>query len=752
MRDVTKFNEGWVFVEGFDPKACGRLQSGDEVTLPHNAVELPFSYCDETLYQKCFTYQKRLLWEPRFEGREVELQFDGAMANAEVYLNGEAVAAHRDGYTPFQARLTAKLRRGSNLITVKVDGSENPEIPPFGGKIDYLTYAGIYRDVWLRVAAPVFLRNLKIQSSDPLSATPGLSVDCYLGNPQGLPLSGSLTARLFDPSGSEIAAETEAVTGAVNRIGFTALEGIRLWDLDNPVLYRVEVELKSDGGRDCLDDNFGFRTAAFTAKGFLLNGKPLKLMGLNRHQSFPYSGYAQGRFSQERDAEILKFELSCNLVRTSHYPQSSWFLKHCDRIGLLVIEEIPGWQHIGGQRWKAEAVANVRRMIERDWNHPSVICWGVRINESNDDHDFYAATNALARELDETRQTCGVRKHRESELLEDVYSMNDFTLGSEELEPMPNHRVPLKDQRANTGLDRDVPYLVTEYNGHMYPTKVSDHEERQVEHVLRHLQVLNQAFGDPGIAGCIGWCMFDYNTHKDFGSGDRICHHGVMTMFREPKFAAYAYASQGSAQKNPVLKPVTYWTRGERNIGGVLPLVILTNCDEVELRFANGASKRFPPARERFAHLPHPPVIIERSDVSETEFGQWGKEWEAIEIAGFLNGQVAATKFFVADPLPDRLQVVADKAQILADEREELRVIVRALDQAGSVLPFLADQITIGIDGPASLIGPPHVPLVGGTTGFWVKSTGQDGEISITVSSNFFDSKVVTVSAGSAIQ
>ncbi len=119
------------------------------------------------------------------------------------------------------------------------------------------------------------------------------------------------------------------------------------------------------------------------------------------------------------------------------------------------------------------------------------------------------------------------------------------------------------------------------------------------------------------IAGAIGWCAFDYNTHKDFGSGDRICHHGVSDMFREPKFAAYAYASQCEPDEEVVLEPVTFWARGERNIGGVLPLMVLTNCDEVELRYGDNPPKRVGPDRERFPHLPHAPVIIDRRHFSD---------------------------------------------------------------------------------------------------------------------------------------
>ena len=498
--------------------------------------------------------------------------------------------------------------------------------------------------------------------------------------------------------------------------------------------------------RDAVTTNFGFRSVAFTAEGFRLNGKPLKLRGLNRHQSFPYAGYALGRSAQERDAEILKHELKLNLVRTSHYPQSPWFLDHCDRIGLLVFEEIPGWQHIGGEAWKAESVENVRRMITRDWNHPSIIIWGVRINESQDDHDFYVETNRLAHELDSTRQTGGVRYITESELLEDVYTMNDFILGNEELGGN-RPRTPLRPQQEVTGLSHNVPYMITEFGGHMYPTKSFDQEQRQAEHVRRHLEVLNAAYGDPSISGAIGWCAFDYNTHKDFGSGDRICHHGVMDMFREPKFAAYVYASQCEPSEEVILEPVTFWARGERNIGGVLPLMVLTNCDEIEIRYGDNAPKRIGPDRENFPNLPHAPIVVDRRHFTEEELGLWGMQWEDARITGFVGGKPAKEVRFVSDPVATTLQVVADRDRIAATGKDSVRVMVRALDQAGNKLPFLFEPVEIAVAGPARRIGPALVPLRGGSTGFWLESTGTSGEITVTVSSPRFGARTLTVLA-----
>ena len=727
----TDFNDNWLF------------EGRDMVRLPHNAVDLPFSYFDEKVYQRSFTYEKTFDLDPLWDGQEVSVIFDGAMANAQVSLNGALLAHHKDGYTPFEARLTGLMKPRGNRLQVVIDGSENPEIPPFGGAIDYLTYAGIYREVWIRITAPVAIGLTKIETPNVLAEAKTVTIVTSLTNPQALVLSGTLTATLRDANGAALGSGSVPVTGASLSLSLTGLHGIALWDIKTPALYTVELVLQTPMGRDVTQTRIGFREVAFTAEGFKLNGQPLKLRGLNRHQSFPYAGYALGKAAQEKDADILKYDLRLNIVRTSHYPQSTHFLNRCDELGLLVFEEIPGWQHIGGPAWKAESVENVRRMIRRDWNHASIVIWGVRINESQDDHDFYLQTNAAAKALDVTRPTGGVRYITDSELLEDVYTMNDFILGNEE-QGGNRPRTPLRPQQEVTGLKRDVPYMITEYGGHMYPTKSTDQEQRQAEHVLRHLEVMNAMYGDPGIAGCIGWCAFDYNTHKDFGSGDRLCHHGVMDMFREPKFAAFAYASQSDISEGAVLKPVTFWARGERNIGGVLPLIILTNCDEVELRYGNNAPKRVAVDRARFPHLPHPPIILERSHFTDNELGLWGMMWENGEVTGYVGGKPVATARFVSDQIATSLQVEPDVTTMGA--HEATRVMVRALDQIGNKLPFFPEPVAISVAGAGRLIGPSLVPLRAGSTGFWVQGTGK-GAITVNVSSDRLGSQTLILAA-----
>lgn len=747
MRSITKLHTGWTFHTSFSSNLINQATAGASVRLPHNAVDLEMTYLDERSYQKEFGYQRTLAWLPEYAGREISLEFDGAMANSVVWVNGQQVAAHKDGYTPFSARLTGLLTEGDNLITVKIDGSENPEIPPFGGQIDYLTYAGIYRDVWLKLADAVSIANLKVETSSELTDAKGVRVTGFIANPTHVAFTGTALVELCNVDGTVLQQQSTDVSGSTFSVAFDQLTGLNLWELDAPQLYLVRVTTSTSAGKDQLSTRFGFRTTAFTTEGFFLNSQPIKIRGLNRHQSYPYVGYAMGQRAQEKDADILKNELKCNLTRTSHYPQSTYFLDRCDEIGLLVLEEIPGWQHIGGQVWQDESVENTRRMIERDWNHPSIICWGVRVNESADHHDFYARTNAMARSLDTSRPIGGIRCIDNSELLEDVYTMNDFFNGAGPEWLAGRDPVPLRAPRAVTGLDHEVPYLVTEHTGHMYPTKRIDPEDRQAQHVTRHLQVLDVAYGNPVISGAIGWCMFDYNTHKDFGAGDRICHHGVMDIFREPKFAASVYASQCSPEELVVLEPVTYWARGEKDRCEVLPLIVLTNCDYVELKVGDFAPKRADPDRALYPHLPHAPVIFDGRHVDMNDLGAWGMLWRDATFTGYINGKAVATVAVSGNPLPTTLQVQVDDTTLRADEKDATRVIVRALDQAGRVLPFLDDIATIEVSGAAKLLGPDSLPIKGGITGFWVETTGAVGDIAVRISTRRLGEQRLTLRA-----
>ena len=568
---------------------------------------------------------------------------------------------------------------------------------------------------------------------------------------------------------------------------------VKLWDIENPKLYEIKVKLLKDSEViDEYKDTFGFREAEFRPDGFYLNGRRVKLVGLNRHQAYPYVGYAMPQRVQEKDAEILKYELGLNIVRTSHYPQSVHFLRKCDEIGLLVFEEIPGWQHIGDEAWQAESIKNVEEMIKRDYNRPSIVLWGVRINESQDSHEFYVKTNAMAKSLDPIRQTGGVRYLENSDFLEDVYTMNDFIhSGGEKV---------LRNQSEVTGQADKVPYLVTEYNGHMYPTKSFDQECKKVEHAYRHLRVINESFGLDEISGAIGWCAFDYNTHSSFGSGDKICYHGVSDMFRNPKYAAYSYASQKKVEDGVVLEPITLGAKGERDGGAILPFTVLTNCDYIKI-FKDGIYiDTYYPNKEKFPNLPHPPIEVSHilsmdSEISLTEeakkeikdfvlnklkdsnltnlaeedfkyieefservnipvfkimslvyklAGGWGDKENSLIIKGFIDNKEVASKEIGELRSMNKLEVTPDNLELSLEKTsyDATRIVVKLLDNLGEVLFLNNDFIEVEIDGPLSIMGPSKFGISGGATAFWVRTQGQTGLCKLKVKSMYFEEEI----------
>ena len=490
------------------------------------------------------------------------------------------------------------------------------------------------------------------------------------------------------------------------------------------------------GVDDQLATRFGFRTAEFRPEGFFLNGRKVTLRGLNRHQSLPYVGYAAGRRAQERDADLLKHTLRWQpRSKRPTIPSRHGSLIAVIGSRLLVFEEIPGWQHIGGAGWKRRSLDNLRSMIRRDWNQSFDRLVGDEDQRVTRRSRFLHPVPTIWRARSTPRaKRAASGKSPAASSWKDVYTMNDFVLGSEgsSAAPLPGANRPrtaLRRPRDVTGLDRDVPYLVTEFNGHMFPTKRTDPEERQIEHVLRHLEVLDAAYGSADISGCVGWCMADYNTHKDFGSGERICHHGVLDMFREPKPAAFAYASQGDPGDGVVMEPVTCWAPGERSIGGSIPLIVLTNCDAVGFRLGDGPARKALPDRSRFPNLPHPPVIIDHRHVSQDDLDCLGKAWYDLFLTGVLEGKPVRHLHLVANPLPTRLETTPDSDELLASEKDLVRVVVRVLDQAGNVLVHFNEPLSIRVTGAARLVGPGIIPFRGGSAVFWLESTGETGAV-----------------------
>ncbi|MGM9550376.1 MAG: glycoside hydrolase family 2 protein [Faecousia sp.] len=749
----------------FDGFALGE-GTGEPVRLPHTVKEVPQHYADSAAYQMVCGYRRRLKLGRELAGKHLFVQFDGAAHIATVYINGKELASHRCGYTAFRVEMTdAVTLGGENWLSVKLDTRENPEVPPFGFVIDYLTYGGLYREVWLDVKEKSYIEDLYITTPDLTT----LKIKPTMHNAEGC----ILLVELYK-------GERQLVKKAYTAGGVITIDcpGVKPWDTEHPILYACRVTLLKIGRvMDAREIRVGFRTAEFKADGFYLNGKKTFLRGLNRHQCYPYVGYAVPEALQREDARILKQELSCVAVRTSHYPQSRYFIDECDRLGLLVFTEIPGWQHIGGENWKEQAVKNTREMVLQYRSHPSIILWGVRINESQDDDELYRRTNAAAHELDPSRATSGVRFLEKSSLLEDVYAYNDFSHTGD--------NPGCKPKRAVTP-DGKKPLLISEHNGHMFPTKPYDSWQHRQEQALRHAKVLSDAAADGGHAGCFGWCMFDYPTHKDFGSGDRVCYHGVLDAFRNPKLAAALYASQGDGK--PVLAVGSTMDIGDYPGGQVGEVAVFTNADSVSL-YKNGAFVTRLRAGQ-WKGLAHPPMLLDDiiGELLETQegfdkkkaeliracllavrrhglahlppadaalmgvamakygmtyaaamalygkyVGNWGGEATVWRLDGEKNGEVAAS-VTCCPGTKLHLELTPSHTALTEGNTYDMAAVrVRILDEFGNPAPYAQLPVTFRLEGAAELVGPETVTAEGGMTGTYVKTTGETGTAVLTV-------------------
>lgn len=791
MRQIEHFNFNWKYKNNFDKKYIHKEYDDIDfeiINLPHSNKTLPYNNINEKDYQFESCYRKTFTPSTYFKDKLVFLCFGAVMSYCIVYVNGIHAGEHKGGYTPFKLNITEYVKFDEeNCITIYVDSNERKEIPPFGYVIDYLTYGGIYREVRIEYCSEIFIENCLIKTTNVQKDKKTLSLDVYIANPQKN-RDNLLIKSTIKKEDKIVRSSTEKIKltkKTVEKYSFNyEISDIDLWDVDNPNLYHLTIELEMND--DIIDSQayrFGFREVEFTNEGFFLNGKKIKLRGLNRHQSFPYSGYAMPKSAQYKDAEILKKELGVNTVRLSHYPQSDHFLDRCDELGILVFDEIPGWQHIGeaGDWWQITK-QHVEEMIKKDWNHPSVFIWGVRINESQDCDKLYKQTNEIARRLDSTRPTGGVRCIRGSKLLEDVYTYNDFIHNG--------IKGPL-DKRKNV-TKKTVPYLITEHNGHMFPTKKFDDTAHRVEHALRHLRVLDAMYGDTEIAGSIGWCMFDYNTHKEFGSGDKICYHGVMDMFRIPKYAASVYASQ--QDQIPVMTVLSSMDNGdlEGSIRG--DVYIFSNCNSIRMYINNTFIKEFYPRKDLFTNIPHAPFIIDDfigNQIKENErfsekdaetvkkllskinrsggqfgladkmvftkialkykmnkkdaedlyskyFAGWGSASTEYKFEGLIAGKrvITQTKSQVFKP---ELSIEID-SDILTEEEtyDTTRVVLKLKNEYGDDIIYANDVFKLSIEGEAEIIGPKMIALIGGSRAFWIKSNGKAGEVLLRIESERF--------------
>jgi beta-galactosidase len=757
---VVSFDAGWLF----GPASAGSDQPGFDdsvfatVTLPHTVAPLSWQNWDPATWEKVWSYRKHFDAPPGLAGTGLQaprvfLDFAAAITRATVTLNGTQVADHYGGYLPFSAEITGGLKPKGNVLSVTLDSTFNLDVPPdrpapaASSSVDYWQPGGVYRDVTLRAVPQIFLSDVFTRPANVLDAA-NRTVEVQATVDAAVVPSGTATlaVELRDPdNGSKtLASATAPVTiTATGETTVTAtlasLPAIALWDTENPKLYTVVATLIIDGSP--LHDyqvRIGFREAVFALDGFFLNGKRVKLFGLNRHQFFPFAGGALPDRIQARDAYILRRELNCNAVRCSHYPQSEAFYDAADELGLLVWEEIPGWGYFGDTAWQQAAYADTRDMIVRDRNHPSVVIWGAMPNEAGEYVAEYTLFNQLAHSLDPSRPTGGDGSRSDASFVFDVFSDHDYSsvTGPDGL------REPTLSPPADAA---GQPYLICEAVGTLsgpaiYFRRIDTQAVQQGE-AIAHARVHNISYGNDAYCGVLAWGAFDYPS----GNGNEyqgVKYIGVADLFRILKPGAAIYQSQLDPKVTPVIAPAFYWDFGPTSPVTSLPrALIASNLDELKIYVGGDLLATVTPDTADYGNLPYPPSFADFTGVDAATLPE-------LRIDGYRSGVQVAGKRFDADPSHDRLALEADDAVIDADGTDATRVTFRAVDRYGNPRPYVDGQVTLRLDGPAALIGdnPLDIGPTGGVGAAWIRSLpGSPGTVTVRASHPTLGTAEVTI-------
>jgi beta-galactosidase len=727
------FNQDWrfggVFVNGSQEPGYSDKRYA-RITVPHTVTPLSWGDWTPDSWEQVWIYRKRFSGA-KLTGGRVFVNFDGVMTNATVYLNGVEMAEHQGGFLPWSVELTDELVADENVLAVVVDGRWLA-VPPMkdpGGPhdIDYLMPAGIYRDVTVSLVPDAFISDVFAKPTDVLSSRPSLEVQVTVDGARALRRRQRLTVELLD--GSRIVAKRSAeVTIRKGTTGTTltikSIDGLTLWSPSMPKLYTVRTTLSGKAiPSHTLKVTTGFREATFEVDGFYLNGERLQIFGLNHHQLFPYTGMAAPQRLQARDAELIKNELNCNMVRCSHYPQSPHFLDACDQLGLMVWEEPPGWGFMGDPHFQELVLQNVQDLVVRDRNRPSVIVWGTRLNETASDYEqLYAEARALANRFDGSRQTTGAMDVQSTAgWSEDVFAYDDYHTsdGSAILEP------PLSG----------IPYLISEAVGSLDGPPLFrwvDSSQTLQTQAIMHAQVHDIARSNAAYTGLLAWCSVDYAS---LSGGDRTWQNlkwgGVLDTFRVPKPGASFYRSQVDPAVTPVILPAFYWDFGPYSpaTGPGENAMIATNCDLIQIYLNGQFVASATPEASSYGSLAYPPVFVDLT--------LDGADLPTLRIDGYIGGMLATSLQMSSDPSTDRLALDLEDSSIESDGSDATRFTFRALDAYGNQRPYVSGDVTLSLKGPAVLVGqnPFDFGGYGGVGGAFIRSyAGRTGEVTVTAS------------------
>ena len=723
--------------EAFDPSKLPAV-GWSQVSLPHSAKLEPRIVTDQ--WQGDALYMRGIIVPKAWQGKTIWLRFEGAMMVAKVYLNGEKVFEHRGGYLPFTIDLSDKLLFGrNNRLLVHLDNRDNPVTGPRPlHELDFNYYGGLYREVRLFVRDSLHITDeiladraagggIFVTYPNVTPARAEVSVKTHVANSGAASRRFGIDHKLSDgdcivASFSSGPMNLESAKDVEHTAVFT-VESPRLWSPRSPALYNLSTRIVSgDRVVDRRETQIGIRRIEIGKEGFSINGEKMFLRGVNRHQEYPYVGYALSPNADYRDAKLIK-EAGFDYVRLSHYPHSRHFLRAADELGLVLLNAILGWQYYNPDPAFSDHIRQTcRDLVRRDRNHPSVIAWECSLNESPMPSELVDALHGIVHEEYPGDQAWSAG------WLPEGY---DIYLQARQ-HRLPHPEIPIPDK----------PYIVSEYGDWEYYAQNAgfnqdswqslSEAERSSRQLLAHgeVRLLQQAtnvqeahndnLSTPAFADGY-WVMFDYNR----GYAEDLEASGLMSLERIPKPAFHFFRSQRDVEElsprfagGPFVHIANEWRPDSPR-----PVRVFSNADEVEL-FVNGESLgRRTPDRNRISNnLRHPPFTFETPQFSPG----------TLEAVAYRNGAEIARHSVHRPGEPAGVIARLATQGIEPVENDLLFIHARIADRQGATVPITGEKIRFSVTEDLEVIGPDLATSENGTAAILVRVEDPGGERSIT--------------------
>lgn len=685
----------------------------ERATLPHTVRDEALMCSGGRNYQGESWYRRRFSVPGELAGRDIVFELEAAMQRVDAWLDGRPLGVREGGFLPMAFDLTGIETEKEHVLVLKVDNSDMPDVPPGKpqGALDFCYFGGIYRDAWLHAMHPVHFTSA-VHAGRPASGglfvhyrnvseqSALVDIDAHFENcsTQAQDVSVQLLLdgeEVYSGGAICLAPGDERVEKAHIR-----LENPRLWHPYHPNLYTLTARLCCTGEiLDEISERIGVREIAFRPDGFYINGDKLFLNGANRHQEYPYVGFAIPDSIQRRDVRLLR-ESGIISVRLGHYPQDKAFMDACDEMGILCVIPTPGWQiHPSSVLFDERSYENTRRLIRMNRNHPSACLWEPILNET--DYPEYFARRQLEIVQEEMGQ-------------DPVFAACDSHYAYADHYPVVYGHFFQKP-------DPTRPYYVREYGDNwteQFGPMKTLRRVRRGEHVSfylggeaamirsaqEHFEAYAQLRLDPNLSGAAMWAGIDHNRGYEDSEGAV----GMLDLQRLPKFCYYLYdVQQDIARAGAKCFIANNWTENSpRDVAvytNALAVRLLLNGREIGVLTPKEGWKNAQIHIDALqgVELPdtvHPPVIF--PDVP----------WEAgvLRAEALVDGRVAAAHEVRTPGAPARLHLVpqwAGENAWLADGADLLLVHAFIEDENGVPVKTAEPLVHFCLSGDAQIVG-----------------------------------------------